>query len=180
MARPPRPARQRRGARPGPGQQELGLEYAPGQSSRNIAGTTSPEDQRPSPEEQQQQASLQRPFSPISSDPDWQPYSPTKTKAPYTYVSGGRQRIETRRRTEFARYNAEQGWLDIMFRTGETYRYYGVDNAIWLEFVSDRSPGMAINRMLNGLRYQRGKGFDDSEHEYAERAEDLRGYWSQQ
>jgi hypothetical protein len=75
------------------------LEYAPVETSRNIAGTTTPEDQRPSPEEQQQQASLQRPCSPIASDPDWQPYSPTKTTAGMHSNVDNRGRIERRRRT---------------------------------------------------------------------------------
>lgn len=71
------------------------------------------------------------------------PYTPTPSINP------------PRPRTQAAGYSAETQTLRIKFRDGPVYEYYDVPQTVWNNFKRVKSPGRAVNRVLNNYAYAR-------------------------
>lgn len=69
------------------------------------------------------------------------PYQPTPSINP------------PRPRTLAAGYDAKTQTLRIRFRDGIGYEYYNVPPQVWRNFKRVKSPGRAINRVLNNYPY---------------------------
>lgn len=69
------------------------------------------------------------------------PYQPTPSINP------------PRPRTLAAGYDAKTKTLRVRFRDGVGYEYYDVPPSVWRNFKRVRSPGRAINRVLNNYSY---------------------------
>jgi len=85
----------------------------------------------------------QGPFGPTP-DPAWDFYWPTRTINP------------PRPRTLQARYSRNARELQVIFRDGTPWTYFGVPPGIWQRFKRTESPGRYINAVLNGYDYARG------------------------
>ena len=71
------------------------------------------------------------------------PYQPTPSINP------------PRPRTLAAGYDAKTQTLRIRFRDGVGYEYYNVPPRVWRNFKRVKSPGRAVNRVLNNYEYSR-------------------------
>jgi hypothetical protein len=71
------------------------------------------------------------------------PYTPTPSINP------------PRPRTQGAGYSRETQTLRIKFREGAVYEYYDVPPNVWRNFQRVKSPGRAVNRVLNNYAYAR-------------------------
>lgn len=89
---------------------------------------------------------VQGPSTPATA-PDYDYYWPTRTINP------------PRPRTLQARYSRVFQRVEILFREGEPYTYYGVPPEIWTHFKRVESPGRFINATLNDFEYRRGVGW---------------------
>lgn len=71
------------------------------------------------------------------------PYAPTPSINP------------PRPRTQAAGYSQETQTMRIKFRDGSVYEYYDVPPNVWRNFQRVKSPGRAVNRVLNNYAYAR-------------------------
>lgn len=71
------------------------------------------------------------------------PYTPTPSINP------------PRPRTQAAGYSRETQTLRVKFRDGAVYEYYDVPPNVWRNFTRVKSPGRAVNRVLNNYPYAR-------------------------
>lgn len=71
------------------------------------------------------------------------PYQPTPSINP------------PRPRTLAAGYDARTQTLRVKFRDGAVYEYHDVPPRVWRNFKRVKSPGRAINRVLNNYDYNR-------------------------
>lgn len=71
------------------------------------------------------------------------PYSPTPSINP------------PRPRTQGAGYSPDTQTLRVKFRDGAIYEYYDVPPNVWRNFQRVKSPGRAVNRVLNAYAYSR-------------------------
>lgn len=71
------------------------------------------------------------------------PYTPTPSINP------------PRPRTLAAGYSRDTQTLRIKFRPGAIYEYYDVPPNVWRNFQRVKSPGRAVNRVLNNYTYAR-------------------------
>lgn len=71
------------------------------------------------------------------------PYTPTPSINP------------PRPRTIAAGYSKDTQTLRIKFREGAVYEYYDVPENVWRNFKRVKSPGRAVNRVLNNYPYSR-------------------------
>ncbi len=71
------------------------------------------------------------------------PYTPTPSINP------------PRPRTQAAGYTPETQTLYVKFRDGALYEYYDVPPNVWRNFQRVKSPGRAVNRVLNNYAYAR-------------------------
>jgi hypothetical protein len=71
------------------------------------------------------------------------PYTPTPSINP------------PRPRTQAAGYSQDTQTLRVKFRDGAIYEYYDVPPNIWRNFQRVKSPGRAVNRVLNNYSYAR-------------------------
>lgn len=71
------------------------------------------------------------------------PYTPTPSINP------------PRPRTLGAGYSKDTQTLRIKFRDGPVYEYYDVPPNVWRNFQRVKSPGRAVNRVLNNYTYAR-------------------------
>ena len=76
-------------------------------------------------------------------DSDLFPYTPTPSINP------------PRPRTLGAGYSRDTQTLRVKFREGAVYEYYDVPPNVWRNFRRVKSPGRAINRVLNNYNYAR-------------------------
>lgn len=72
------------------------------------------------------------------------PYQPTPSINP------------PRPRTLAAGYDKNTQTLRVRFRDGTPWEYYDVPERVWRNFKRVKSPGRAINRVLNNYPYARG------------------------
>lgn len=71
------------------------------------------------------------------------PYTPTPSINP------------PRPRTVGAGYSKDTQTLRVKFRDGAVYEYYDVPPNVWRNFQRVKSPGRAVNRVLNNYTYDR-------------------------
>lgn len=76
-------------------------------------------------------------------DTDLFPYTPTPSINP------------PRPRTQGAGYSKDTQTLRVKFRGGAVYEYYDVPPNVWRNFQRVKSPGRAVNRVLNNYSYAR-------------------------
>lgn len=55
---------------------------------------------------------------------------------------------------EYVRYDQDARYLDIIFRTGDKYRYFGVPPLEYVGLMEAKSKGQYMHKRILGDRYQ--------------------------